>query len=65
MANVLQRKKKIYIFAAYKFDSMNYTAVKYKTRDDAVNAVKKMMQRKREWIERTEKEFRELRNGER
>lgn len=44
---------------------MNYTAVKYKTRDDAVNAVKKMMQRKRVWVERTEKEFRELRNGER
>ncbi len=38
-----------------------YTAIRYDNRNAAVAAFKKMMQRKREWIEKTEKEFEQLR----
>lgn len=41
-----------------------YTAVRYDTREDAVAAFKKMIQRKREWIKNTEKEFEQLRKDE-
>ncbi len=41
-----------------------YTAIKYNTQEDAVAAFKKMMQRKREWIKQTEKEFEQLRKDE-
>ncbi len=41
-----------------------YTAIKYNTREDVVAAFKKMMQRKREWVEKTEKEFAQLRKVE-
>ena len=38
-----------------------YTTVKYNSRLDAVAAFRRMMQRKREWIEQTEREFELLR----
>lgn len=36
---------------------MTYTAVKYSTREEAVAAFRRMVQRKKEWMENTEKEF--------
>ena len=35
-----------------------YTAIKYNTREDVVAAFKKMMQRKREWVDKTERSSR-------
>lgn len=36
-------------------------AIKYENRDAALAAFKRMVQRKRDWMERTEKELKELR----
>lgn len=44
---------------------MTYTAVKYSTREEAVAAFRRMVQRKKEWMENTEKEFERLRKEER
>jgi phytoene/squalene synthetase len=37
-----------------------YTKVKYKTKEEAVAAFKRMVQRKREWVAQAEKELEEL-----
>lgn len=42
---------------------MNYEAIKYKNQEEAVSAFKRMIQRKREWIEQTEEDFRRLRQA--
>ena len=36
---------------------MAYETVKYRNREEAAEALRKMMQRKREWVEKTEREF--------
>ena len=38
-----------------------YKAVKYNNRNEALYALRKMVERKKEWIERTENEFATLR----
>lgn len=38
-----------------------YKAVKYNNREEALAAFRKMMERKREWVEKTEQEFSQLR----
>ena len=38
-----------------------YKAVKYKNRDEALDALRKMIERKKAWIEETEQEFVSLR----
>ena len=40
---------------------MMYKNVKYNNRNEALAAFKKMVQRKKEWIEKTEREFSILR----
>lgn len=40
---------------------MEYKAIKYSNKDEAINALNKMRQRKKEWIDRTQQEFAELR----
>jgi len=37
-----------------------YTKVKYKNREDAIAAFRRMVQRKREWVAQAEKELEEL-----
>ena len=39
---------------------MKYETVKYRNHDEAAEALRKMMKRKREWVEKTEHEFEEL-----
>lgn len=39
-----------------------YKAIKYKSRNEALVAFRKMMERKKEWIEKTEHEFNMLRH---
>lgn len=38
-----------------------YKAVKYNNRSEALTALQKMVERKKEWIEKTEQEFAMLR----
>lgn len=38
-----------------------YKAVKYHNREEALAAFQKMLNRKREWVEKTEQEFSHLR----
>jgi len=38
-----------------------YKAIKYNTKEQALAAYRKMQERKRKWVEETEKEFLELR----
>lgn len=38
-----------------------YKAVNYSNRDEALKAFRRMVERKREWIEKTEQEFVSLR----
>ncbi len=40
---------------------MEYKTIKYSSKEEAVNALNKMRQRKREWIDKTLQEFAELR----
>jgi phytoene/squalene synthetase len=37
-----------------------YKKVVYKSKEEAVEALKKMVQRKREWVEQAEKELKEI-----
>lgn len=37
-----------------------YTKVKYKNREEAIAAFRRMVQRKREWVAQAEKELEEL-----
>ena len=39
---------------------MMYETVRYGSREDALSAFKKMMQRKREWVENTQRELDEI-----
>lgn len=39
---------------------MAYETVKYQNCEEATEALRKMMQRKREWVEKTEREFEEI-----
>ena len=39
---------------------MAYKTVKYSNREEAAEALRKMIERKREWVEKTEQEFEEL-----
>ena len=39
---------------------MTYEPVKYRNREEASEALHKMQQRKREWVEKTEREIKEL-----
>jgi len=39
---------------------MAYKTVKYSNREEAAEALHKMIERKREWVEKTEQEFKEL-----
>jgi hypothetical protein len=39
---------------------MTYDPVKYRNREEAAEALRKMQQRKREWVEKTECEMKEL-----
>lgn len=39
---------------------MVYKTVKYSNREEAMEALRKMMQHKHEWVEKTEQEFEEL-----
>lgn len=41
---------------------MEYKAVKYSNKEEALIALNKMRQRKLEWIKETQREFAELRN---
>ena len=41
---------------------MEYKAVQYSNKEEALNALNKMRQRKLEWIKETQREFAELRN---
>lgn len=40
---------------------MEYKAIKYSSKEEALNALNKMRQRKMEWINKTQQEFAELR----
>ena len=40
---------------------MEYKAIKYSNKEDALVALNKMRQRKKDWIEKTVQEFAELR----
>lgn len=42
---------------------MEYKAIKYSSREEALNALNQMRQRKKEWIKTTQKEFAELRQA--
>ena len=39
---------------------MEYQAIKYKSKDEAIAAFRKMIERKKQWMEKTEKEFEQL-----
>lgn len=41
---------------------MDYKTVKYNSQGEALDAFKKMIQRKKEWISATEAEFKQLRS---
>ena len=41
-------------------DIMVYKTAKYSNREEAMEALRKMIQRKHEWVEKTEQEFEEL-----
>lgn len=40
---------------------MEYKAIRYSNKEEAVNALNRMRQRKKEWIDKTQQEFSELR----
>ena len=40
--------------------NMEYEAINYKNRNEALAAFRKMIERKKEWVEKTEKEFEQL-----
>ena len=44
-----------------RFLIMEYKAIKYSSKEEALNALNKMRQRKMEWINKTQQEFAELR----
>lgn len=39
---------------------MDYEAISYSNRNEAIAAFRKMIERKKQWIEKTEKEFEQL-----
>ena len=48
------------IFADKKRKAMTYQAVKYNSKEEALSAYRKMIERKKQWIEESERYFQQM-----
>ena len=59
--NIWRCQQKIVSLQPYHFNNnMMYKKVKYDSKEDAVAAFRRMVQRKKEWVAQTERELEEL-----